>query len=149
MTFSMLVYVSNDAFMKIAGPEVGLFQSIFVRGLIVVLGFILFAIVLKKPLFFIPKKIPKLLFARGIIEIFLTCCFMTAIFNMPLANAIAILQAMPLIITMVVSKINNEKLSKSRMSIIIMGLIGVLVILMPGTNGFNYYSVFALISVFY
>ena len=42
MTFSMLVYVLNDAFMKIAGPEVGLFQSIFIRGLMVVSGFILF-----------------------------------------------------------------------------------------------------------
>ena len=72
---------------------------------------------------------------------------MTAIFNMPLANAIAILQAMPLIITVVASKINGEELSKSRISIIILGLIGVLVILMPGTKGFNYYSIFALISV--
>ena len=147
MTFSMLVYVSNDAFMKIAGPGIGLFQSIFVRGLIVVSGFILVALIFKYSLFFFPKKVIKLLLTRGIVEIILTCCFMTAIFNMPLANAIAILQAMPLIISVVASKTNGEKLSKPRMTVIIIGLIGVLIILMPGTNGFNYYTIFALISV--
>lgn len=148
MTFSMLVYVLNDAFMKIAGPEVGLFQSIFIRGLMVVSGFILFGLVLKYPLLHVPKKVLKPLLTRGVIEIMLTCCFMTAIFNMPLANAIAILQAMPLIISMVASKLGGQRLPKSRLAIIIIGLIGVLIILMPGTKGFNYYSIFALVAVF-
>ena len=147
MTFSMLVYVLNDAFMKIAGPGVGLFQSIFIRGLIVVSGFVLVALFLKISLFYIPKKSQKLLFVRGIIEIALTCCFMTAIFNMPLANAIAILQAMPLIVSIIASKTNGEELPKSHIFIIILGLVGVIVILFPGTKGFNYYSIFALMSV--
>ena len=108
MTSGMLVYVLNDALMKMVGPEIGLFQSIFIRGIIVVSCFILFGFLFKFPLFFFPKKFMKLVLARGVIEVMLTCCFMTAIFNMPLANAIAILQAMPLLISLIASKANRE-----------------------------------------
>ena len=48
----------------------------------------------------------------------------------------------------VASKIGGQGLPKSRLVIIIIGLIGVLIILMPGTKGFNYYSIFALVAVF-
>ncbi len=149
MTFSMLVYVLNDACMKMVGPDIGLFQSIFIRGLIVVSGFVVFGSIFRYPLIFLPLKYIKIVMARGLIEIILTCCFMTAIFNMPLANAIAILQAMPLIISLVAIKANGERITKSRLTIIIIGLLGVLIILKPGSEGFNYYSIFALISVLF
>ncbi len=60
MTSGMLVYVLNDALMKMVGPEIGLFQSIFIRGLIVVSCFIFFGFLFKFPLFFSPKKFMKL-----------------------------------------------------------------------------------------
>ena len=147
MTSGMLVYVLNDALMKMVGPEIGLFQSIFIRGLIVVSCFIFFGFLFKFPLFILPKKFMKLVLARGVIEVMLTCCFMTAIFNMPLANAIAILQAMPLLISLIASKANGENLTNTRLTVIIIGFLGVLIILQPGREGFNFYSIYALISV--
>ena len=147
MTSGMLVYVLNDALMKMVGPETGLFQSIFIRGLFVVSCFIFFGFLFKFPLFFLPKKFMKLVLARGVIEVMLTCCFMTAIFNMPLANAIAILQAMPLLISLIASKANRENLTNTRLTVIIIGFLGVLIILQPGREGFNFYSIYALISV--
>ena len=54
---------------------------------------------------------------------------------------------MPLLISLIASKANGENLTNTRLTVTIIGFLGVLIILQPGREGFNFYSVYALISV--
>jgi drug/metabolite transporter (DMT)-like permease len=75
--------------------------------------------------------------------------FFLALFNMPLANLIAILQALPLTITLMGAIFLGERVGWRRWSMILLGFAGVLLIVRPGTEGFDRYAVFALISVLF
>jgi drug/metabolite transporter (DMT)-like permease len=84
---------------------------------------------------------------RVIGEIGGTLAFLSAIAHMPLANATAILQALPLIITLGAALIFGEPVGWRRWLAIAIGFVGVLIIVRPGTAGFNEVSLLALASV--
>ena len=66
---------------------------------------------------------------------------------MPLANATAILQTLPLAVTLGAAIFLREQVGWRRYSAILVGFAGVLIIFRPGTEGFNAYSVSALVAV--
>ena len=69
-----------------------------------------------------PKaKLSKLLLVRMFGEIGGTFCFLTALFNIPLADATAILMAMPLAVTLGASLFFGEKVGWRRYSAIAIG----------------------------
>jgi drug/metabolite transporter (DMT)-like permease len=76
-----------------------------------------------------------------------TACFLTALFNMPLANASAILQALPLAVTLAAALFFGEPVGWRRYLAIGIGFAGVMVIVRPGTEGFNAYSLWALAAI--
>jgi S-adenosylmethionine uptake transporter len=84
---------------------------------------------------------------RAVAETLATIFFLTALANMPLANIIAILQTLPLSVTMVAALFLGEPVGWRRWSAIIVGFIGVLIIIRPGTDGFSLYSLWGLAAV--
>ena len=146
MVIGMFGFGINDTFMKSIGDTLNLGQALFIRGCFAsVLVFIL-AIILGQ------LRSPKVLLIpamslRVFGELLATICFLTALFNMPLANATAILQALPLVLTLAAAIIFKEKVGWRRMSTIIIGFFGVLIIIRPGFEGFTIYSVIALGAV--
>ncbi len=66
---------------------------------------------------------------------------------MPLANATAILQSLPLCVTLAASIFLGHKVGWRRYSAILIGFAGVMIIVRPGTEGFNAYSLWALAAV--
>ncbi|MEL6433129.1 MAG: DMT family transporter, partial [Pseudomonadota bacterium] len=70
-----------------------------------------------------------------------------ALFNMPIANVTAILQALPLTITLAAAVFLGEPVGWRRMTAIFIGLIGVLLIIRPGAADFNAYSLYAIAAV--
>lgn len=78
-----------------------------------------------------------------------TVCFLTALFNMPIANATAILQSMPLAVTLGAALFLDETVGWRRYSAIAIGFIGVTVIIQPGLDGFTAYSLWAVGAVFF
>jgi drug/metabolite transporter (DMT)-like permease len=66
---------------------------------------------------------------------------------MPIANASAILQALPLAVTMGAALVLGEKVGWRRWAAIIIGLLGVLYIVRPGTDGFNAWSLLVVVCV--
>jgi len=66
---------------------------------------------------------------------------------MPLANATAILQSMPLAITLGGAIFLKEPVGWRRYMAVFIGFAGVMIIVRPGTDGFNTYSFFALSAV--
>ena len=67
---------------------------------------------------------------------------------MPFANVTAILQILPVTVTLVAAFVFKEIVGIFRISLIILGFIGVFLIINPSRDGFNLYAVYALIAVF-
>jgi drug/metabolite transporter (DMT)-like permease len=76
-----------------------------------------------------------------------TLTFLSAIAHMPLANAAAIFQALPLVITLGAALVFGEPVGWRRWAAIAAGFVGVLVIVRPGMAGFSEFSLLALSSV--
>ena len=85
--------------------------------------------------------------ARALAEVASGFFFLTAVFNMPLANATAILQAVPLAVTFAAALFFGERLGAKRLIAVLLGLLGVLIILRPGPEGFNLYALSAVAAV--
>jgi drug/metabolite transporter (DMT)-like permease len=147
MAASMAAFVSNDALMKLASTDVSLFQALFIRGVIATA--IIASIAAWRGQIFarFQRDDWKVLILRMIGEIGATLCFLTALFNMQLANVTAILQALPLAVTLGAAVFLHEPVGWRRWTAIAIGFIGVLVIIRPGSEGFNSYSMLAILSV--
>lgn len=148
MVLAMLGFVLNDAVMKLASSDIDLFQAIFLRGILAttILGFLTW----RSGGFAGSRVRPnRFLVLRTLGEVGATMFFLTALFNMELANAAAILQAMPLVVTLGAALVLREAVGWRRYSAITVGLLGVLIIIRPGGDGFNIFSLSALAAVFF
>jgi drug/metabolite transporter (DMT)-like permease len=148
MVISMAAFVVNDSLMKSLAGELPLFQAIFLRGVfatILVGGFALARGVARPSV--LARADRKLAVLRAGAEIGATTCFLTALFNMPFANAMAILQAAPLALTFIGAVFLKEAVGWRRWSAVGVGFLGVLLIVRPGTEGFNSATLWALASV--
>lgn len=147
MVASMAGFACNDALVKLVSTDLGLFQAIVLRGLVVValLGGLAAARGALLPAI-APEDRPRLAL-RTAAEAGATVCFLTALFAMPLANATAVLQSVPLTVTLGAALFLGERVGWRRWSAIAVGFAGMLVILRPGPGGFDVASVWALGAV--
>ena len=147
MTCCVLAYVLNDAVMKLLFADIDFFQAIFLRGLVSLPPIIILALMTKTLLQKYSAKNQRLMIIRILAEIGTTVTFLTALKHMPLANVTAILQSLPLAITMAAAIFLGEPVGWRRWSAICVGFTGVLIIIRPGLAGFNSYSLLALAAV--
>ena len=148
MATAMAAFTINDAITKAVSAEMNFGQVMLVRGL--------FAIVLIAALAVHQRALRPLrtLMTMAVVlrvagEIGATILFLAAIVNLPLANTTAILQVLPLAITLGAALTFGEPVGWRRWLAIAAGFIGVLIIVRPGVEGFNQFSLFALISVIF
>jgi S-adenosylmethionine uptake transporter len=147
MMASMAAFTLNDALMKLLAGEVPLYQILFLRGVLTALALGVLAWRLGMLDLRVPPQDRALVALRMASEIGAAYFFLTALFNMPLANVTAILQSLPLIVTLGAVLVFAEPLGWRRIGAILVGLVGVLLIVRPGTEGFTLYSLYALIAV--
>ena len=147
MTCCVLAYVLNDAVMKLLFADIDFFQAIFLRSLVSLPPLLILALMTKTLLQKYSAKNQRLIIIRIIAEIGTTVTFLTALKHMPLANVTAILQSLPLAITMAAAIFLGEPVGWRRWSAICVGFTGVLIIIRPGLAGFNSYSLLALAAV--
>ncbi len=88
-----------------------------------------------------------LIMLRNLGEILGTFGFVTAIALTPLASASAIIQAMPLAVTLGAALFMGEPVGWRRWSAIMIGFAGVLMVIRPGLEGFQPASLFAVLAV--
>lgn len=147
MMLAMAGYVLNDTLMKLSSSDMWIFQAIFLRGLFVT---VFMAVVAKwqgsslNPF----AHMNSAVFLRVTAEIIGTVCFLLALVNIPIANATAILQATPFVLTLAAAFFLGEKVGWQRYLAVIVGFIGVMIIVRPGADGFNGYALLVLITVF-
>lgn len=147
MSISMAGFALNDATIKLISGELGFYQIIFLRG---VFATLLIALLVQRQggLFYLPSRHDAGIMAvRAAAEVGGTFCFLTALFNMPIANATAILQALPLAVTLAAALFLGEKVGWRRYTAIAVGFTGVLIIVRPGGEGFNAYALWAVAAV--
>ena len=147
MCASMAAFTINDTFMKSVTQTQPLFQTIGLRGLIAVLGLTILAFVTGAFGFRPNRRDAGLILLRSLADVAATVFFLEALLRMPLANLSAILQALPLLITLGAALVYGDKIGWRRMTAILVGLIGVLIIIRPGTEGFDRWALLGLASV--
>lgn len=149
MVASMAGFSCNDALIKSVSDQLPLFQALFVRGFFATALIAALAISQGAVRFRPGGRDARMIGQRTLAEIGGTVCFMTALFNMPISNATAILQSVPLAVTLGAALFLGERVGWRRYLAIGVGFIGVLIIVRPGSEGFTGYSLWALGAIFF
>lgn len=147
MMASMASFTLNDAMIKLTGGAVPLMQLLFLRGVLSSLLILVLAQRLGAIHFRIASRDWWLIAIRSGAEVGAAYFFLTALFNMPLANVTAILQVLPLTVAIGAALFFREPLGWRRMSAIMIGFMGMLLIVRPGPEGFSLWSGYALMAV--
>jgi drug/metabolite transporter (DMT)-like permease len=146
MTLAMASFTINDAMVKIVTPDMNAGQIIFIRG--VLTSIMIFAVALRigalRPL---RTLLDPYLALRTAGELISSITYVSALGMIPLPNASAIMQAMPLAVTMGAALFLNELVGWRRWVAILVGFVGVLIIIRPGAAGFTAGSLLVIGSV--
>ncbi|MEM8582113.1 MAG: DMT family transporter [Pseudomonadota bacterium] len=147
MVLMTLSFVSGDALVRIATENLPLFQVIFLRGCLSC-TFLAVALHLFRQW---PRKLNwSTRFRIGVrsgAEIGAMIPFFIALIHMPFANVSALLQTLPLTLTLAGAVFLKEPVGWRRLSAIGIGLFGVLLIVQPGGDGFSIYALLVLLAV--
>ncbi|WP_240904303.1 DMT family transporter [Rhodobacter sp. SGA-6-6] len=143
----MAAFTINDTFMKDVTRTLPLYQAIALRGVISVAGLGLLAWATGAFRYRLPRKDGWLILLRSLADVVSTLLFLTALLHMPLANLSAILQVLPLAVTLAAALVYGDKIGWRRMTAILVGFAGVMMIIRPGTEGFDRYALLGLASV--
>jgi S-adenosylmethionine uptake transporter len=147
MVGSMTAFTLNDACMKALSDELPLMQALFIRGMATSLLLFAYLKATGRLNLALSRRDWRLVAIRTLAEIAAAYFFLTALFNMPFANVSAILQAMPLSITLAGALFLGEAVGWRRLLAILVGFGGVMLIVRPGSEGFSVYSLYVLASV--
>lgn len=140
-------FTTGDALIRLATSEMPVFQVLFLRGLISVA--LLGALAWRAGAFqlVIAPRDHRLIGWRAAADVCAMIPFFIALAHMPFANVTALLQALPLTMTLAGALFLGEPVGWRRILAIGLGLVGVLMIVQPGGEGFSAYSFLVLISV--
>nr|WP_284144921.1 DMT family transporter [Tianweitania aestuarii] len=146
MVVAMAGFTANDALTKLAGIHISPAQIMLVRGIFAttIVALLTWQQGAWRPL---RTVLTPSLLLRVAGELVATFLFLTALMHMHLANATAIMQALPLAITMAAALFLQEPVGWRRWSAVTVGFLGVLIIVRPGLEGFNVFALLALMAV--
>ena len=143
MSLAMLCFVLNDTVAKSLGGTMNVGQFIAVRGAFASIIIALLVVAMGKAAD-IPKGLSRPVLSRTFFDVISTFLFIISLFHMPLPNITAILQAVPVM----AAAFLGEAVGWRRLSAILAGFAGVLLIVKPGGEGFNVYTLLAIACVF-
>ncbi|MFC3615813.1 DMT family transporter [Lutimaribacter marinistellae] len=146
MVLAMLGFAFEDMFIKLAADLLPTWQIITVLG---AGGAMVFAALTlaKGQRLFTRAVLSGPVLLRNLGELIGTVGFVTAIALTPISQASAILQATPLAVTLGAALFLGEPVGWRRWAAILAGFFGVMLIIRPGTEGFDARSLFAVQGV--
>lgn len=147
MCLSMLGYGCNDAVMKYVTQTMPLYQAIALRGVVMVVV-----------LWFLARREGGLqlrlargdrwpMFWRVLGEVGSTVLFLNALRAMAIGDLAAVMQSLPLAIMLAAAVFFGEPLGWRRTSAVVVGMIGVMLILRPGSGTFGIWALVALAAM--
>lgn len=146
MIAGMFGFVTNDVFIKLASESLPTGQIIFLRGLATTTLILLLMLAVGELRRLAGAARPAVGW-RAVGEVGSTVLYLTALFHIPIANATAILQAMPIIITVAAALFLGETVRWRRWLAVVVGFFGMLMIVRPGGEGFDAYALFAVAAL--
>ncbi len=147
MIVSMGIFAVQDLFIKQTSVTVPTGEILLVMGVFGTLFYGWLVTAKRQPLFPGDLLHPAILL-RNISEIIATFGFVTALARTEMTSAASILQALPLIVTMMAALVLGETVGWRRWTAISVGFLGMLLIVRPGTDGFEPDSLYAVMAVF-
>jgi drug/metabolite transporter (DMT)-like permease len=146
MVAAMAVFAVEDAFIKAAFKTLPVGQILMLFG---VGGALLFAGLARAngERLFTPDVVSKPMRIRVGFEIIGRLFYVLAITLTPLSSATVILQATPLVVVAGAAVVFGETVGFRRKAAIVIGLLGVIVIVQPGSDAFSPLSILAVIGM--
>lgn len=147
MALAMASFTTNDAFTKSVTPYINTGQIMFTRGLMTCVIIVIMAKYMGglRPLKVFLRPI---IIMRCICELMASVLYLSALGMIDFANAAAILQSLPLAVTLGAALFLREPVGWRRWTAIFVGFIGVMIILRPGPDGFTSGALLAVGAVF-
>lgn len=146
MIFSMAAFAVEDIFIKLLSNDWPVAQILMYTGFVGTLIFVILAKRQGAPIFTRDLLVPTSLF-RMTGDLFGSLAFVTAISLVDMSLVAAILQATPIVVTMAAALLLGEQVGWRRWSAIFVGLLGVLLVLRPGLDGFEPAALLAVFAV--
>jgi drug/metabolite transporter (DMT)-like permease len=146
MVLAMALFGLEDMFLKWAAVGLPVGEIIFVSG---AFGLPVFAWMAARQghSVFTKAALHPAVLARGLGEMVGTYAYITALATVPLSTVSAVLQAMPLAVTMAAALFMQEQVGWRRWSAIAVGFAGVILVIRPGLDGFRPEALWVLITV--
>ncbi|MEP2891029.1 DMT family transporter [Tateyamaria sp.] len=146
MVLAMLGFAIEDAVIKLLAGALPVSQIIGTLGIASAVLFAGICHAQGRPLWSRYFLTPAVIL-RNVAEAVGALGFVTAIALMPLSSASAILQTGPLLVTLGAALFLGEPVGWRRWAAIVVGFGGVLLIIRPGTENFDWNSIYAVIGV--
>jgi drug/metabolite transporter (DMT)-like permease len=146
MVLAMAAFTLNDTIVKFASETINVGQVMFVRGLFATFLVLLLAWQ-QRLLGNIKGLLHPMVWLRMAGEIGGTVTYIIALAHLPLPNVAAIFQVLPLAVTVGAALFFGESVGWRRSFAIAVGFCGTLIIVRPGTEGFNAFSLLLLLCV--
>ena len=142
MIGAMFVFTLMDAVAKVLKQEIGVWPTLWIRYL--GQAVLVFLIVLPRFGKIVKTSFPLLQLARSVFLMCATMCFFWGISNIGLAEATAIMDISPVLITLGAVLFLGERIGIRRVIGIIGALIGAMIVIRPGSDVFSVYALFPL-----
>lgn len=146
MLVATAAFTANDTCVKLIGPALPAGEIISLRSLLATAFLIVFGLAFGG--LRLPGEVPwRLMSWRLVGEFFATLFFVSGLVRLPIAEATALSQFAPLAITAAAAVVLKEPVGWRRWLATIVGLLGVLLIIRPGTSAFSPAALLILLAV--
>ena len=146
MILAMALFAVEDAFIKTAARSLPVGQVLILFGLGGAAVFAVLTARARQPLF-VPDVLSRPMRIRVVFEVTGRLFYTLAIAMIPLSAATVILQATPLVVVAGAALLFGEHVGWRRWTAILIGLLGVAVIIKPGTDSFSVLSLLAVLGM--
>ncbi|HMS94964.1 MAG TPA: DMT family transporter [Tabrizicola sp.] len=146
MLAAMALFAVEDLFLKLAATGLPIGQVILISA---GLGLPVFVVMAWRQgqRILVKDALQPAVILRNIGEVVGAASYVAALAVVPLGTVAAVLQAMPLFMTMGAALILGETVGWRRWAAILVGFLGVIMVIQPGTDGFRLEALLVLISV--
>lgn len=143
MAFAGLAVTANDAFLRsITDDGPGPYQVLCIRSIIIATLFL--AVGRARGEHTRRQHLQPALLVRTATEVTAAACFYTALVRVEFANISAIVQVIPLMVTLGAAVFLRERVTPAQYATVIVGFLGVVILVRPGTDAFTPWALFAI-----
>ena len=152
MVLAMFGFTVNDLFVKLLGKTLPVFEIIAIRGLFICAFLLIWYGFLharkNAPAKPSNDQWPRIIL-RALFEVLATIAFLIALVRISFADVSAVMQSLPLVVTLGAALFLGESVGWRRWAAIIVGLFGVLIIIRPGYTGFQPATLLVVLAVLF